>query len=153
MPPASVPPARALPDHALERWCNEVAAESLVPLDLVRSEYRGDVDVADEISRLAARFKASSLVILRRLHDTGRLTRDDYREAYDAGRARIRARSTASGGDFYLTLAARVSKRFAKAVVVSTLEGRSSFTDAFRLLGFRKMATFRDLVHSLGASA
>jgi Zn-dependent peptidase ImmA (M78 family) len=144
---------RALPEHAIERWCNEVAAEFLVPLDLVRSEYRRDTDLAEEVSRLASRFKVSSLVILRRLHDTGRLPRDDYWQAYDAALARIRARPTASGGDFYLTLAARVSRRFARAVVVSTLEGRSSFTDAFRLLGFRKMATFRDLAHSLGASA
>jgi Zn-dependent peptidase ImmA (M78 family) len=132
---------------------HEVAAEFLAPLDIVRSDYRGGADLADEVSRLAARFKVSSLVILRRIHDAGRLTRDEYWEAYDAALARIRARPSASGGDFYLTLAARVSKRFARAVVVSTLEGRSSFTDAFRLLGFRKMATCRDLAHSLGASA
>jgi Zn-dependent peptidase ImmA (M78 family) len=144
---------RALPAHEIERWCNEVAAEFLVPLALVRSEYRGDADLLEEVSRLAARFKVSSLVILRRLHDAGRLTRGDYWEAYEAALARLRDRPNASGGDFYLTLAARVSKRFARAVVVSTLEGRSSFTDAFRLLGFRKMATFRDLAHSLGASA
>jgi Zn-dependent peptidase ImmA (M78 family) len=144
---------RALPDHAIERWCNEVAAELLAPLEIVRSEYRGNADLADEMSRLAARFKVSSLVILRRLHDAGRLSRDEYSEAYDRALARIRARPRTSGGDFYLTLAARVSKRFARAVVVSTLEGRSSFTDAFRLLGFRKMATFRELAHSLGASA
>ena len=40
--------------------------------------------------------------------------------------------------------------RFARALVVSTFEGRSSFTEAFRLLGFKKMATFRELGSSLG---
>jgi hypothetical protein len=40
-------------------------------------------------------------------------------------------------------------ERFARALVVSTLEGRSSFTEAFRLLGFKKMATFNELGHSL----
>ena len=30
----------AVPDQKVERWCNEVAAELLVPLDLMRQEYQ-----------------------------------------------------------------------------------------------------------------
>jgi hypothetical protein len=54
------------------------------------------------------------------------------------------------GGNFYLTLGAKSSKRFARALVVRTLEGQSSFMEAFRLLGLKKMATFQELGHSLG---
>ncbi len=78
------------------------------------------------------------------------LTRDDYWNAYHAELDRLGKLPKGSGGDFYLTLGARASKRFARALVVSALEGRSSFTEAFRLLGFKKMATFRELGQSLG---
>jgi hypothetical protein len=41
-------------------------------------------------------------------------------------------------------------ERFARAVVSATWEGRASFTEARRLLGLKKMATFRELSVSLG---
>jgi hypothetical protein len=54
-----------------------------------------------------------------------------------------------SGGDFYLTAAARVSRRFARALVESTLEGRTLYRDAFRMLGISKVETFHELGPSL----
>jgi Zn-dependent peptidase ImmA (M78 family) len=142
--------ASSVPEHQVERWCNRVAAELLVPLEVLRTEYDQRADLRHETDRLARRFKVSTLVILRRIHDAGGLTHEQLWEAYEAELQRLRATPKGNGGDFYLTLGARVSKRFARALVVSTLEGRSSFTEAFRLLGFKKMATFRDLGHSLG---
>ncbi|MBZ5638347.1 MAG: ImmA/IrrE family metallo-endopeptidase [Acidobacteriia bacterium] len=140
----------SMPSHRVEDWCNRVAAELLVPLAFLRDEYRGGAELRTEIERLARRFKVSTLVVLRRIHDAGGMTRDQLWEAYEVELERLRVIPRGSGGDFYLTLGARASKRFARALVASTLEGRSSFTEAFRLLGFKKMATFRELGHNLG---
>ena len=150
VPDVSDAQASLTPEHQVERWCNRVAAELLVPLEVLRAEYDQRADLCHETDRLARRFKVSTLVILRRIHDAGGLTREQFREAYEAELQRLQTIPKGGGGDFYLTLGARVSKRFARALVVSTLEGRSSFTEAFRLLGFKKMATFRDLGRSLG---
>lgn len=84
------------------------------------------------------------------MHDAGRLTRDEIWTTYEQDLARLRRLPKGGGGNFYLTLGARVSKRFARALVVSTLEGRPAFTETFRMLGLRKMKTFNELGRSLG---
>jgi hypothetical protein len=89
-------------------------------------------------------------VVLRRLHDAGGLSRDQFWQAYVQELDRLRAIPKKPGGDFYLTQAARVSKRFAAALVANTLEGHTLYTDAFRMLGFSKLATFEELGRSLG---
>lgn len=145
--------ARIAPDHAVERWCNQVAAELLVPLETLRADYNRRAGLQAEIGRLARRFKVSTLVVLRRIYDAGGLSSDAYWAAYEDELGRLRAVPSGSGGNFYLTLGARAGKTFARALVVSTLEGRTPFTEAFRLLGFKKMATFNELGHSLGVRA
>jgi len=143
-------PFVSAPDNATELWCNKVAAELLVPLDSFRDEYDSSAILDEEMNRLARRYKVSTLVILRRMLEVGCINRVDFNEAYAREIEHLANIPGGGGGNFYLTLAARASKRFARALVASTLEGRSSFTEAFRLLGFRKMSTFNDLGHSLG---
>lgn len=138
------------PTHQVERWCNGVAAELLVPLTEFRTAYRRGEDLRAALDRLARHFKVSTLVILRRIHDTGGLTREQLAQAYQQELDRLRSMPRSSGGDFYLTRAARVGKRFARALVASTLEGQTLHRDAFRLLGFSKLSTFRELGHNLG---
>jgi Zn-dependent peptidase ImmA (M78 family) len=142
--------AATLPNEKIERWCNEVAAELLVPFEAMRAEYNSQAGLLDETARLARRFKVSTLVVLRRILDVGGLSEKQFWEAYHAEVERLRAIPRGSGGNFYLTQAARVSKRFAAALVTSTLEGQTRYNDAFRMLGFSKLSTFKELGRSLG---
>lgn len=142
--------ATRVPDHQVEGWCNRVAAELLVPLALMRAQYTAGDDLRAELDRLARHFKVSTLVVLRRIHDAGALSREQLWQEYDRELERLRALPKGSGGDFYLTQPTRVSRRFARALFESTFEGRTSFIAAFRMLGLKKMATFRELGHRLG---
>ena len=144
--------AAQIPKNQIERWCNLVAAELLVPLSVLRDEYQQVNQLFDEVNRLARRFKVSTLVILRRIYDVGGITMEQFRKAYNEELERLLTFTAGKGGNFYLTQAARVSKRFARALVVSTLEGQTLHRDAFRMLGFSKLETFRDLGRSLGVA-
>jgi Zn-dependent peptidase ImmA (M78 family) len=134
---------------ALERWCNRVAAEMLVPMEAFRLQLAADEPLDRALPRLARRFKVSTLVVLRRLLDAGQMTREAFWQAYRTEEARLRAVQRRSGGDFYLSQAARVSKRFARALVESTLEGQTLYRDAMRLVGVSKVETFNELGRTL----
>jgi Zn-dependent peptidase ImmA (M78 family) len=144
--------AGRVPQKHVERWCNAVAAELLVPMDAVQGEFRADAPLEEEIQRLARVFKVSSLVALRRLFDAGRIDEATLWARYRAELTRLRAldRGATGGGDFYRTLGARAGKRFARAVLASALEGQTLFQDAFRMLGVRKTATFYEAARELG---
>ena len=136
-----------------EVWCNAVAAELLVPLASIRAALRPDELLDQSLSRLTRQFKVSTLVILRRLLDVGAMTRVAFDRAWAMERERLRtlADNTPSGGTFYPTTLARVSRRFARALVESTLEGQTLYRDAFRMLGVAKTETFNTIGREVGA--
>jgi len=143
----------AADSNATELWCNRVAAEVLVPLNDVRTAYRGPADAA-ELDRLARRYKASTLVVLRRIFDAGFLAWPDYRRRYAEELERVMRilAATGSGGNFYTTQPLRVSQRFARAIISDTLAGRTLHRDAYRLLGTRKHETFLQLGEQVGVA-
>ncbi|MBE0011739.1 ImmA/IrrE family metallo-endopeptidase [Arthrobacter sp. AET 35A] len=152
--------ATALSDAALDRttnnetetWCNMVAAEVLVPIASLRETYLG-APTTEEFDRLARYYKASTLVVLRRIFDAGRLTWDQFQLMYDQELSRVMAllKRSGEGGNFYYTHPLRVSRRFARALIRDTNAGRTLHRDAFQLLGTRKYKTFVNLGNQIGA--
>jgi Zn-dependent peptidase ImmA (M78 family) len=147
--------AGQVPAQRTERWCNQAAAEFLMPLAELRAAHQHNAPIPDEIQRLAREFKVSTLVALRRLFDAGYISQTALWQHYREEQERLRTLKEGSspGGDFYRSLGARTSKRFARAIVSSTLEGLTSFPDAFRMLGVRKTATFYEAARELGVTA
>ncbi len=134
----------------VERWCNQVAAEMLVPMARLRQIYRGQGSLDAAMQHLARHFKVSALVILRRLYDAGEISREMYWQTFAAELARVRDLSRPAekgGGNFYRTLKIRVGRRFAEAVVVSALKGRLLYRDAYQMLGGMKLDRLIEILH------
>lgn len=135
-----------------ERWCNQVAAELLVPMDEFRELFDPDKELWIQLEPLARRFRVSTQMILVRARESGALSWDDFMHELDMERKRIAeiVAAQSSGGNYYNTKPVQVGKRFARALIGSTLEGRTPYTEAFRLLGVKKTSTFVGLGEQLG---
>ena len=137
-----------------ELWANRVAAEVLVPSNAIRAEYRGSVELS-ELQRIARIFKVSTLVVLKRIYDSGFIKWSDFRDRYDSELERLRSiveERRGSGGDYYNTQPLRISQTFARAVIVDAMEGRTLYRDAFSLLGSAKRSTFEGMANKLGVA-
>ncbi|WP_082220762.1 ImmA/IrrE family metallo-endopeptidase [Luteipulveratus halotolerans] len=142
--------------RAAELWCNEVAADVLVPQAVLRDDYSGEPTEA-ELDRLARRYRVSTLVVLKQLFAARMLSWGSFEQRYGEELERVigllaARRGDAQGGNYYYTQPLRLSRQFARALVASTFEGSTGYRDAYRLLGTKKHETFRNLADDLGVA-
>ena len=135
--------------HRIERWCNQVAAEVLVPITSLHESFQKDASLADELQRLARYYKTSTLVLLRRLFEMKALQRGTFAEQYQYQLSQLKPRKGSGGGNFHATLKTRVGQRFGTALVESAFSGETAFTDALYYLGIKKISTLEAFAESL----
>lgn len=129
----------------VETWCNAFAAELLVPERSLRVQVQsGEIDPR----ALSRRFGVSEAVMVRRLFELRVMSSKEFGERMAVLLAR-RATPDSSGGDFFATLFARVSKPLARSIVAGTLEGRIPYTRAMGLLGFHKLSVLDEVARRL----
>jgi Zn-dependent peptidase ImmA (M78 family) len=141
-------PEQTYADHNdIEHYCNQLAAELLVPAAELKQRHERLKDEADPVPALCRHFRVSSLVMLRRLKDIGLLDWTTFRKLYREQEQRFKRKDSSKegGGDFYRTELVRVSPRFARALVESALEGRTPYRDACQMLGVGSVETIHKL--------
>ena len=114
----------------IERLCNQVAADVLVPKEELQSLWAGLADVAP----LALKFRVSRLVIARRALSFGWISASDYAMVAEQSQP---AKVKTGGGDPYLTIPVRNSKRLTKALIESALSGETPIREAAGLLNIK----------------
>lgn len=137
-------------DSRIEEFCNQAAAEFLVPARELRERWRDVKGVSDPFERVARHFKVSPVVAGRRAMDLRLVNRDTFFAFYDAYTKRERRQARAAGGgDFYNNQNTRVGAAFAASVIRAAMGGRLSFKEAYDLTGLRGGA-FQEYARRLG---
>jgi len=133
----------------VERFCNQVAAETLVPAEELEPLWSPNLSADANAEQSAEHFLVSPLVVLYRARDLGLVTQTNFREGlnrlqqnFDANKHKTKQQS---GGNFYNNAKVHLGARFIKEVLARTLEGRLLYTDAFDLLGTKKTETVHRL--------
>jgi Zn-dependent peptidase ImmA (M78 family) len=144
-------------DRTIERFCNAVAAEVLVPLSDFRNETRswtGAIESMDDrrFATLAERYHVSRAVILRRFLDAGRVSVDFYQRKADEWDAQKRPQG--AGGNYYATQNVYLSERFLQEVVVRYARRQLTRDEAADFIGVapKNFSRFEDLVLRTGAA-
>lgn len=141
----------------IERWCNAVASEVLVPRDDLASRHSrvANAPLTEALEALAHDFRCGTLVVLQAIHRTGVRRVDNYTAAYDAEVVRLRSLREAresGGGDHYNNQPFRIGERFSRALIADALEGRTPIAEAMRLMSMKSASTFDEYARRLGAA-
>ncbi|MCH7578765.1 MAG: ImmA/IrrE family metallo-endopeptidase [Chloroflexi bacterium] len=122
--------------NAIERHCNMVAAEVLVPREKFLELWGNAEDVRLNLRRLTREFRVSRFVLLRRAFDLELVEEGLYRALYDEFRAESRAGNN-EGGDFYNNLLAKSSRRLSESLLSALAQGAVSYREAAQLLNIK----------------
>ncbi len=113
-----------------ENYCDEVAAEFLIPAQELETIWNGNIKNA------AKQFCVSEIAVARRAHHLGLLNDEDYRSFYiEYSHRPINQKKGSSGGSFYRTSVKRVGRLFAIHVRNAVGSNQLSYTEAYRLTG------------------
>lgn len=126
-------------DNEVELFCNEIAANILVPSELLEYYWDDTDNFENHYEELSKIFSVSTLVILNRLYS---LKYIDYAMYFDYSNIEkekfnkfSKIKREDRKGDFYKTLKSKLGTNFSHAIIESTLEGKVSYKEASYLLG------------------
>lgn len=141
-------------DKELERLCNQVAAELLLPSSQINKLFNQEYE-ASKIQIVARKLGVSPQVVVIKLRQDGHLSRKKFEKFYEqlveASKKNLekKTRSSNDGGDFYVTSSSRLDHSFVELVNRKAQTGALLYTDAFDLLNVKSGKTYDNLVRRI----
>ena len=123
-------------DKRIEVFCNQFAAEFLVPSRDLQTRLAGEVIHDGAVGDWAALYGVSRETILRRLLDWGRVTQQEY-NAKTRQWLSERKESGGSGGNYYLTRGVYLGEKYIEDVFSNYHKGNVSLEEAANYLDIK----------------
>lgn len=137
----------------LEVICNAVAGELMVPTEkfIENWKFNTNDDIYEKIRELSKTFRCSESVIARRALDNKMIGKTVYDKVIACGiEYYIQSKQEkSSGGDYYRVARSKLDGAFVRALCESVNNGRTSYTEAYRLTNTTSK-TFPEVVSGLG---
>lgn len=135
--------------NRIERYCNSVTAEILVPLSSFRENWNDSKTPEENKITLSRLYKVSPIVILRRALECRLITRNVFSLLYEQELIKDIPNKKA-GGDAIKTLPVRHGRSFTYDLISAAMSGQVLFRDASRLLNLKKVVTLNSLAKEMG---
>lgn len=135
----------------LETLCNAAAAELLVPNNHFVAKWNAQPDrfIDRKVSTIASYFRCGDITVARRALDNNYINQTQYKDIVAKIIAKYKKHSNKdSGGDYYKTAKSRYGIPFVLALDSSIKEGKTTYTEAFRLTNTTRK-TFDELVKNV----
>lgn len=144
------------PQGGVERWCNDVASEFLVPAADLRDRFVTvrDLALVDQLERLAHTYRCGTLVVLQAINRQRLRAFEDYEATYDEEVERLKQlaadRDDGGGsGQFLYNQPYRIGERLSRALIDDALGGRTSLSEAVRLMSLKSLTNFDNYANYL----
>lgn len=136
--------------HGIERFCNQVAAQLLVPASGLETIWTDKKSAVENVRAVATYYRVSAIVALMRAYSLDKMGYKLFSQLLDAEYQRLerpKKEDDEGGGNFWTTFSARNSSSFVKAVTNSLREDKVTYRDAANLLGI-SIGTLRNYATS-----
>ncbi len=137
----------------IEKWCNEFAANILMPKNDVIDTFDQYINISQFLQDATKLFHLSTNALLLRIYNLNLIDKDTFDKEWAKAKAlykdylkSLQESNGKSSGYYYKTVNSRLSHRLLQSLISSTSVGKTTFRDAACLLGLKSVSTFDKLV-------
>lgn len=137
----------------IEKWCNEFAANILMPKNDVIDTFDQYINISQFLQDATKLFHVSTNALLLRIYNLNLIDKDTFDKEWAKAKAlykdylkSLQESNGKSSGNYYKTVNSRLSHRLLQSLISSTSVGKTTFRDAAYLLGLKSVGTFDKLV-------